>query len=107
MPNLYVIWIAMALMSLPVETAAQEVKLVKFLCSSEGGVVDVASRADDLIIGLSPLPSGCAWLPPETYGMIGDTKFQFEVQEGRVARISRVEAVGRVGFSAGLVELLS
>jgi hypothetical protein len=107
MSNLRAFLFGTAVMILPGATTASEIELVKFVCTSEGAVVDVVGRVADLIIGLSPLPSGCAWLSPKTYGTIGDTMFQVDAPGGRVARISRVFADGHVGFSAGLIELLS
>lgn len=107
MPNALALLLAAALVSLPAKTDAKEIKPVKFVCTSEGAVVDVVSRAGDLIMGLSPLPPGCAWLPFGTYGVIGETMFLINVRGGRVARISRVATDRCVGFSAGLIELLS
>jgi hypothetical protein len=96
-----------ALAATPGRTSAQEVDLVKFICTSAGGVHDVILRAESLVMGLSPLPGGCEWLPPETYGTIGETVSHIDTPGHRVARISRVRVQGRAGLSAGLVELLS
>lgn len=107
MPTARALLLTATLASLPAGTGAKEIKLVRFVCGSEGAVVDVVSRADDLIMGLSPLPSGCAWLPIGTYGLIGETMFHLDVPGGRVARISRVTTDHCAGFSAGLIELMS
>ena len=84
-----------------------ETAIVRFVCTTPGAVLDVILRADDLIIGLSPLPSGCAWQPSGTTGRIGETMFYTDGPGGRVARVSSTEIDTRRGFSAGLVELLS
>ena len=84
-----------------------EIAVVRFVCTSPGAVLDVIRRSDDLIIGLSPLPSGCAWQPMGTTGRIGQTLFYVDGPGGRVARVSPTEVDTQSGFSAGLVELLS
>jgi len=89
------------------EPAAAEIELVKFICNSTGGVAEVIAQADDLIVLLSPLPHGCAWLSPGSRGEIGATIFYVDGPGDRMTRVSRVLVNGTSGYSAGLVELLS
>ena len=98
---------ALTLVSLLSGAGRNEVAIVRFVCTTPGAVLDVILRADDLIIGLSPLPSGCAWQPVGTTGRIGETLFYADGPGGRAARISSTEIDTQTGFSAGLVELLS
>ena len=88
-------------------SATEDIQLVKFLCSTPGAVRDVISRSDDLVVGVSRLPSGCRWLPQYTYGRVGATLFYVDTPGRRVSRVSAVTVGKRAGFSAGLVELLS
>ncbi len=90
-----------------VVTAQMETTFVKFICTSAPAVVEVVVRVDDLIYGLSPLPTGCTWLPFNTTGTVFETVQHIRTPDGRTARVSRVVVGGRKGFSAGLVEHVS
>ena len=87
--------------------AAEDVQLVKFLCNTPQAVQDVIGRSDDLVVGVSGLPSGCRWLPPGTFGDVVATVRYVDTPGGGTARVAAVEVNRRRGFSAGLVELVS
>ena len=107
MPPFRAFLVAAAVATMPARTSAQEIQLVKCTCNSAGGVQDLIGEADDLVFGISPLPGGCVWLPPGTYGTIGERFYHVDTPHGRIARISLAQVSGRSGLSAGLVELLS
>lgn len=90
---------------------ADEIDTIKFICNSPYTVEDVAidgARADtDMIVGLTPLPTGCAWTHGNREGTIGRTVKIINVPGNRYARVSLVRLNGVTGWSAGIIDLIS
>lgn len=97
MPSFRSFLIKLTMPHIPAAAAAGDIEAVKSVCNSTGGVAEIVAKADDLVVWLSPLPGGCAWLPATTYGRIGETLFLAEAPGDRVARITHVFLVGREG----------
>ena len=95
---------AIALLATP--AYAEEIQLVRFICSSPHTVSAVVWNEEN-IFGITPLPNGCEWVIPFEYGTIGDTVQTINAPEDQYARISHVTINGKKGFSAGIVHLIN
>lgn len=92
--------------ALPFQVAAGETDYVKYICTDPHGAAEVVHKSNELIMGLSPLPSGCEWLLPGTVGDIHETLFHMNTPNQETARIAEVTVNGEFGYSSGIVWLL-
>lgn len=82
---------------------AAEIKYIKFVCQDAASVLDVIT-SEDLVIGISNLPSNCDWILHnaeilETYEIL-DVNNQY-------VRVAKVKIENTIGYSAGIIDLTS
>lgn len=85
---------------------AQEYKQIYFVCSNLDDTYIVAHNVRNIIYEQTQLPPSCAWTTEKQGEIIRDID-AIILTTGELVRIAEVAVYGRVGYSAGIADLIS